>query len=70
MNKQNVHKWSQKKRLEKEILYQMGSASSRAKIEGEKRRQEHLQRCREQEREKNKEKLATWKVKGSKTDKK
>lgn len=61
-NRQSVHQWNQEKRRENELIYQMGSASQRAKLEGDKRRQEHLRRVREQERDRGKEKLAQWKV--------
>lgn len=63
-NRSSVHQWSQEKRRESEIIYQMGSAPHRAKLEGDKRRQEHLQMIREQERDRGKEKLAQWKVNG------
>ncbi|ODM93719.1 hypothetical protein Ocin01_12965 [Orchesella cincta] len=60
-NKLQVHQWSIEKRRENEMVFEMGSEINRAKIEGEKRRQEHLRHVREQEKDKGKEKLAQWK---------
>lgn len=62
-NKANVYQWSQEKRRENELIFQMGSASQRAKLEGDKRRQERLRMIREQERDRSKEQLAQWKWK-------
>ncbi|CAL8121334.1 unnamed protein product [Orchesella dallaii] len=62
-NKLQVHKWSIEKRRENEMVFEMGSEIQRAKMEGEKRRQEQLRLTREQEKDKGKEKLAQWKQK-------
>jgi len=58
--KDHIRQWTDDKRREKEMIYQMGSMSQKARLEAEKRRQEQLQVRREEERDRNRERLLEW----------
>jgi len=61
-NKAFVRQWQIDKRREHETMYQMAAQNHRAQIEGQKSRQEMIRAKREEEKERERFRLETWKV--------
>jgi hypothetical protein len=61
-NKSFVRQWQINKRRERETMFQMANQNQKAKLEGDKSRQEMVRAKREEEKEREKIRLNNWKV--------